>query len=255
MSKPISARSSKIQVMEYSPQTFDLGIPGVAMDLLERNKQGTRFVMNELSRIQTGVHQLEADSFEEKVSSQAMLRLKEIQESAYREAFELGLVEGKKHAFEEANLAIKAKIESFDVLLQSIQGMKKDLAAFNEAHLVQLTYHIGERLAGHEISVSPEATLEILRQAVQVAQSEEEITVRVSPDQLAFVEQMKAETGKELEFLKLAKLEADPSVGDGGCIINTNYGEIDSRFPERVSKLWDALKERLVRVKSELKSA
>lgn len=241
--------------MNYDPPRFDLGIPAVALELAERNQAGSRFTISELTRVQTGLQKLEAENFEERVENEAMDRLKDVQENAYREAFELGLVEGRKEAFQQNDALIKDKLKNLDDLMLSIQYLKKELLNYNESHLVQLTFHVGQRLAGHEISVSPEATLEILRQAVEVAQTEEEVTVLVSPDQLEFLEELRKQSGRELEFLKKVKLEPDASVEHGGCVVRNNYGEIDSRFSERISKLWDALKDNLVRVKPELKSA
>lgn len=241
--------------MAYEPPVFDLGIPDVAMQLVEKAKEGTRFRMSELSRIQTGVNKLEAEQFEEKVEHEALTRLKEVQENAYKEAFDLGLVEGERKAFEENNAIILEKLGRFDSLMRSIEKVKSEMLAYNEAHIVQLAFHIGQRLAAHEISINPEATLELLRQAIELAQTEEEIQVRVAPDQIEFLEEIRRQSGRESEFLKNVKLEPDPSVEHGGCVVRNNYGEIDSRFGERVGKLWDALKDSLVRVKSELKSA
>lgn len=255
LSKPIRFDQVGSRVMAYDPPRFDLGIPDVALDLAQRSQQGSRFMISELTRQQTGLHQLEVESFEEKVENEAMARLKDVQEAAYKEAFDLGLVEGRQEAFQKASSIIDEKIKSLDELMSSIVKMKVELTAYNEAHLVQLTHHIAQRLAGHEISVSPEATLQIIRQATEIAQSEEEMTVLVAPEQLAFLEELRGQSKRELEFLKKLKLEPDPSVGLGGCVIRNNYGEIDSRFSERIDKIWETLKESLVRVKPELKSA
>lgn len=255
MSKPIRFADAASKVMAFEPPVFDLGIPQVALDTAERQQQGSRFRLSELTRQQTGLHDLERAKFEELVETRAMERLKEIQEAAYREAFDLGLVEGRKEAFQQNDAIIKEKLTHLDMLMVSVERIKTEMAEYNEAHLVQLAFHIAQRLASHEISVSPEATLQIVRQAVEVAQSEEELTVLVAPDQLQFLEELKTQSGRELEFLKKLRFEPDPSVGQGGCVIRNNYGEIDSRFNERVGKLWDALKDSLINVKNELKSA
>lgn len=255
LSKTSRIISATKNVMAFEPPVFDLGIPQVALDTAERQDKGSRFRLSELTRQQTGLHDLEKAKFEELVENRTLERLQEIQEAAYREAFELGMVEGRKEAFLKNDAVIQEKLANLDLLMTSVERIKIDMLEFNEAHLVQLAFHIAQRLAGHEISVSPEATLQILRQSVEIAQSEEELTVVVAPEQLEFLEQLKTQSGREFEFMKKLKFEPDPSVGHGGCVIRNNYGEIDSRFAERVDKLWEALKESLVNVKPELKSA
>ena len=95
----------------------------------------------------------------------------------------------------------------------------------------------------------------VMREAIEMAQIEESVVVQVSPEQIEFLETLKKESGREFEFLKKVKLEASPEVTKGGCIIETNYGEIDARFEERVQKLWVGIEENLFRVKDKVKSA
>jgi flagellar assembly protein FliH len=61
-------------------------------------------------------------------------------------------------------------------------------------------------------------------------------------------------TGREFEFLKAVKFEGDEAVTEGGCILETNYGEIDSRVEQRVEKLWEALVEAIPKVKDKVAS-
>ena len=57
----------------------------------------------------------------------------------------------------------------------------------------------------------------------------------------------------QFDFLKKISLEPNKNINAGGCIVQTNYGEVDSRIDQRLEKLWDNLKEALPKVKSELK--
>jgi len=254
LSKPIPGKTTAVRVLDFAPPRLDLGIPGAALDLADLNKGGSRFKLSELTREQTGLSKLEAENFERQVEEKVVGRLKEVEENAYSEAFELGLIEGRKQAFETQNAEIDERLRRMDQLADVISTMKRDLLAYNESHLIQLAFHMAERLAAHEIEINKEATVEILRQAVEIAQTEEEIIARVAPEQIEFLESLRVNTGREFEFLKKIRFDADPSIEGGGCVLQTNYGEIDSRFEQRVEQLWESLKENLVKVKPELKS-
>lgn len=251
MSKPISAKQSEFRVLQYEPQRFDLGIPGVALD---SKRKSSGFHMSDIIRKQTGLKELEAQAVEEQVENRVLGRLKEIQEAAYKEAYDLGLIEGRKESFQASTADIEGRLADLDRLMGNIENIKAELFTQTEGHLVQLAFHMAKRLAAHEISISPDSTLNVIKQAIEVAQSEEQVTVKVAPEQLEFLETLKQEGAKELEHLKKIKLEADKSVTVGGCIVTTNFGEIDSRFEERVGRLWEALKATLIRVKEEIKS-
>jgi flagellar assembly protein FliH len=241
--------AAKAVVLEYTPKKFELGTPKQALEYLEHKKRGADFRLNETIRIQTGVNEIEAENEEEKVEARALQLLKEIQESAYKEAYNLGLSEGRHEAFSKYTKEIEEKLSDTETLLKSLEEAKKELINFNEAHMVRLVFQVATKLARVEVERNDQAVIEILRSAITLAQDEEEITVRVAPAQHEFVEELKKTSGRQFEFLKKVKFEPSPEVSVGGCIVETNYGEVDARVEQRVASLWEAFAENMPKVK------
>jgi len=239
-------------VLEFVPMRFDLGTPDPARGYLDEKAKGSDFRMNDAVRIQTGIDQVEKVSEEEKVEAAALEKLKEIQEQAYKQAYELGLEEGRKKAFDNISEKIAASMNNLDQTLLALKSLKKDLSTFNESHLVQLAFQMAARLAKTELEGNQEAMVQILRDAVGLAQDEEEITVQVSQSQFEFLEELKKETGRDFEFAKKIRFEPNATITDGGCIVETNYGEVDARTEQRVQQLWDSLSENLPKVKNKV---
>jgi flagellar assembly protein FliH len=75
------------------------------------------------------------------------------------------------------------------------------------------------------------------------------VTVRVSQSDLDFIESTQAQLGKEFSSLREIKLEANEEITSGGCIIATNYGEVNATLEKRVDKLWLALNEKIPKLK------
>jgi flagellar assembly protein FliH len=241
--------------LDFTPVKFELGTPAEAQSYLEIKKAGSQFRMSDVIRIQTGVKGVEASDFEELVEAKVLERLKEVQENAYQEAYQLGLEDGKHEAYKQLSAEIEQRLKELGDLLVKVENLKGDLYQFNEAHIVKLAFHMASRLAHAEITANPEVVKNVIKSALEVAQLEENVTVRVCATQFAFLETLKKETGREFEFLKTVKLEAGEEVSEGGCIIETNYGSIDARFEERVNKLWEALSENLYKVKDKISAA
>lgn len=241
-------------VLEFVPVRFDLGTPEQALNYLAEKKKGSDFRMNDAVRMQTGIDDVEQVSEEEKVEEAALEKLKEIQEGAYQEAYRLGLEEGRKEAFEKVSAEIASRMETMDVLLNGIKELKTEMASFNEAHLVKVAFHMAARLAKTELQNNNEVMVQILKDAVSLSQDEENITVRVSPGQFEFLEELKKESGRELEFVKRIRFEPSSEVADGGCIVQTNYGEVDARIEQRIEQLWTALSENMPKVKDKVAS-
>ena len=81
-----------------------------------------------------------------------------------------------------------------------------------------------------------------------MSQGVEEVVVQVSPSQLEFLEQLRQQRGREFDFMKRVKLEPVEGIQEGGCVIITNYGEVDARLEERLDKMWKELLENLPKV-------
>lgn len=252
MSKVILTREEAEKVVvAYQPRKFPNVIPTTAKEFVQfhSKKEQSDFKIDKLVAQQTGVAELERLSIEEKVELEALARLKDLQEEAYRQAYQLGLDEGREKAFVEYQNVIKEKLEHMESVLKTIENLKTDLVSFNETHILRLVFYMARRLMLDQIEERPEMILTVIQQAIAGSQSEEEFTVRVSHSDLAFIEGMKAKLGKEFEMVKHAKIEASDEIRDGGCVVETNYGDVDATVEQRLEKIWAVVSEKLPKVK------
>lgn len=256
MSKLIASEQAVKTVLDFNPPKIELGVPGAAREAYDITRGGvTDFRISEIISAQSGLSAIEAEQFEEAVEKRTLEKLQEVQEAAYQEAYQLGLEEGRKEAFTNTTEQINAKLATLDELVNSLTRLKTELLSQNERHLVQLAFEMAARVAAHEISINPDATVSILRQAVEMAQSEEKIVVQVNPSLIEHMEHLSKEVGREFEFLKKVKFEPNDALREGGCVVVSNYGEVDSRTEERVKKLWAGLEELLPKGKDKITAA
>lgn len=245
---PLS-KNLHLKVIDYVPRRFDQDVTIEALDYLEAKEKGADFTMNETVKIQTGVEDVEKMTVEEMAEKLMLERFKEVETKAYQEAYILGLEDGKEEAFEFHKKWIEENVEGVEKLLHSLKILKREIMNQNETHLLKLTMEIGTRLAYHEISLHPEIILEVLKQSIDMAIDEEKLVVKVNPTNYEFFMNLINENRKEIEFVKYLSFEEDASITKGGCVIESNYGVIDARVEERVSKLWETLSEQLPKVK------
>jgi len=252
-SKSILKKSeTSSQVLEYNPVKFELGTPSQAMGYMDAKKHGSDFRMSDVVRQQTGVDELELQSYEQTVENRALEKLKEIQENAYQEGYKLGLDEGQKKAFEEYANAITERLAEMKDLTLAMTNMKSEILNHNESHIVQLLFQMASKLAQAHLEYDQEPVVSIIKQALELAHGEESIVIHVSNQQIEFLEKLKSQQKVELDFLEKAKFIANPDVKPGGCMIETNYGEVDARIEQRIQQLWGHLKENMPRVKQKL---
>jgi flagellar assembly protein FliH len=248
----LTKKDSEDKVLEFVPTKFDLGTPEQAKNYLDAKKGGSDFRMSDVVRVQTGVNEIERAAEQEKIEGKALEKLKEIQESAYREAYNLGLEDGRKKAFLEYTTQIEENLKSLNVLMGTLSNMKEHMLAFNEAHLIKLMFHMASRLTHQTMQENNPAVVEVIKNCVALAQDEEDILVKVAAQQFEYLQGLKGETGHQLDFLKNVRLEPSPDVKPGGCIIETNYGEVDARIEQRINELWQGIVDHIPKVKQKL---
>lgn len=228
-------------VLDYSPREFNLGTPEAALDYLIQKEKGSDFVLSDVLRKTTGIESIERKNEEELIEQKVLEKVAEIQKKAYEEGFALGKEEGLNMALQKKTLEIEHGLSELNQAILAIQNLKPELVLQNETQFVKLVYQIASKLAQDHLASNNELILKVIKEAMNVAQAEEDVTIYLSAEQLAFVEQLKTTHPLETEFLEQAHLQASESVQAGGCIIETNYGEIDARTQIRFEKVWEEI--------------
>lgn len=251
----IRAEDARVRgVVEYKPKKIAGEMHQPAIDFISAQVAGTgsHFRINPLLADQTGISELERMSTEERVERRALERLKEIQEGAYQEAFELGREEGRRLAYEETKGQIENQIGEVGKVVQRVESLFEDLVEQNEAKIVDMLFYLAKQIAFDEIRDNRDRVVPILKSLAESLRSDEQITLHLSKTDVEHVESLRAVLGKELDFLKRTKIMEDQAISPGGCIVETNFGVVDASLETRVEKLWKILSEKKPKVKDQV---
>lgn len=239
-----------VTVLNYTPKQFDLGTPEAALEYLNQKEFGSDFVMSDILRATTGVEEIERKTEEQKIEQKVLEKIGELQQEAYQQAYDLGFEEGTQKAYNDKMSELNVKIAELEALTASLLKIKEEMTYQNEAHVMTMVYELATRLAFDHVNENQEIVLQVIKKSIEEAQADEMVNVRVSTQQLEFLQQVKQTNKREFEFLKNVKFEGSDTVSVGSCIVETNYGVIDARIEERVNKLWNEYKQALPKVKS-----
>jgi type III secretion protein L len=157
-----------------------------------------------------------------RILEQARLEREQLIEDARQEAERLrehAREEGRKEARAEANaLLVKARIE------------REKIIANAEPQLVGLGRRIAEKIIGRELEVNPDVIVDVVRQALQTVKQQREIIVRVNPADLSALQGRRGDVIAALARAKDVDLRADPDIGAGGCVVESELGTIDAQL-------------------------
>jgi flagellar assembly protein FliH len=243
LEKPIiKATAAEKTTFDYKPREFGGSPSEVAQSYVDLDAFRSKdFKLSELIAQQAGISKLESNAHQDKINTQVLERLKEVEERGYKEGFELGLIEGTEKAFVEAKAELLQKLAMFEAVLKRIEELKKQLLIDNEAALIQLVFHTAKKMALRDLKDNREAVLEILRDVVSELQEDERVNVKLSGEDLYFIETLQEKGKQQIESLKRVKFVADDKLTSGGCVIETEYGNVDASVEERVERTWQTL--------------
>jgi flagellar biosynthesis/type III secretory pathway protein FliH len=109
--------------------------------------------------------------------------------------------------------------------------------------LVRLARRMAEKILARELVLAPGAVADVARQAVTEARGARNLLVRAHPDDLAVLEAARPRLHEALAGVTAIALRPDPTVGRGGCVVETESGSVDARLESQL----DALERALVR--------
>ena len=90
--------------------------------------------------------------------------------------------------------------------------------------------------------MNKEAVLNIVKAAIESAVGNEEIKIKINPEDYDNVIQYREEFIHSIDGLKNISFEADKSVLQGGCLIETIYGDIDARLDKQLETVAENLR-------------
>ena len=241
------------EVFKFEPQKLAAANIQVIDDYIRTTEMNKDFQIADIVSNFTGLADLEAQRMESEIEQKALEGLKTIQEQAYSEAFELGMAEGRRQALIEATEEIDRRLQELDLLVDSLRDSKQHFLNNNENQLMKMVYFLATEVALQEITQKPnDVVLSILRSSVNVSHSEEMVKVTVAPEQIDFLESLQKEKKRDFDFLKKVEFSPQEGIHPGGCIITTNYSEVDARVEERITKLWEEIQDSIPPLKDRI---
>ena len=238
LSKNIIAKESADDLaISYKPMSIGSQISEQAMEYVENHDSRGDFRVDKIVSEFVGIEELEKQTQQKEIADQALNLSKDIQEKAYEEAYQLGLKEGKATAYDEEKGRIENELVHIKNLIEEIKVIKTQLMADNEKQIVNLCFYMAKRLLMKEVETNEAYVQTLIKKTVEMAQSEEGVTIRVAPEDKIWFESHKETVFKELNLNSTTRVEEDREVKRGGVIVETQHGVIDATVEQRLEKL------------------
>lgn len=163
-------------------------------------------------------------------------------------AREEGFAKGKAQGLAAMENELRPLIESLTRSINEIEAFKAALRRDAEREAVELGMAIGRKLLRRELSVAPEAVLDVARAALERVASTGLIVLRVHPDDAEILEGATPGFSDMLSVGASIRIETDGAMARGGCRVSADYGNVDARLEHRIELVEAAIRSRLAAV-------
>jgi flagellar biosynthesis/type III secretory pathway protein FliH len=126
-------------------------------------------------------------------------------------------------------------------LLASVRAESERARREAETELKRLAVSIAEKILGRELALSPDAVIDVTREALRAAGDPDQLIVRAHPDDVAALEREKPRLMERMRESAAVTVRADAQVTRGGCVLETPLGVVDARLQTQLAAIERAL--------------
>jgi flagellar assembly protein FliH len=202
----------------------------------------------------------QAEEEAERIIADAQARAAEIENEARKtlrndrnEAQQKGREEGHETGFAEGKAEVERLIERTQVMLERAQDKRAEILAETEQEIIDLVLLIARKVIKVISENQRNVIVSNVVQALRKVKARGNIIIRVNMSDLKLATDYKSEFIKLIEGAKSIQVQEDSSVDSGGCIIETDFGEIDARISSQLAELESKILE-ISPIKSKIRS-
>jgi flagellar biosynthesis/type III secretory pathway protein FliH len=142
-------------------------------------------------------------------------------------------------------LEVAAAVQHLTVIVDTLRTQHEEIFRAAEETVVRLSVAIAQRIVGDTVRVDDAVVLTTVRRALEHAAEAQRVNVHVHPSDLQLVEQHASGWAGLTPRARTVRFQADPHVGRGGCVVETESGHVIADLDEQLRTLEAALVERV----------
>jgi flagellar assembly protein FliH len=162
-----------------------------------------------------------------------------------QKGYDQGFAEGLRVAEERLRQDFEQQLNDerlrTGMLLANVQKQLDMLEQKSERTVVRLAIAIAEQVVKREISLDKEIVLRQIREALRRVMGVGHVRLRVNPADEQMVRDHRAAMMGSSDSIREIVVEADEHIPPGGCILESDSGNVDARLATQLKKIETAL--------------
>ncbi len=192
----------------------------------------------------------EAEDEARRIVEEAQQRAQEIEgevrqrlESVEQEAYDKGFKEGREKGFGEGQAEVQRLVENLQRIVATAIQKRNEIIEESETQVVNLVLLIARKVIKVISENQKNVVINNVVQALRKLKSRGEVVIRVNLADLELTSEHVTDFMKMVENVKSITVLEDSSVDRGGCIIETDFGQIDARISSQLHEIEERILE------------
>ncbi len=186
----------------------------------------------------------------QKILDEAKLEAKQIIESAEKKGSEIieanrkkGYEEGYEDGFNKGSEEVRHLIERLHKIISEVIAKRQEIIEGTEYQIISIVLLIVKKIIKIITENQKTVIINNVVEALKKVKGSKNIIIRVNLDDIAMVTKHKEDFIRMIEGLEGIQFLEDSSIERGGCIIETDFGEIDARISLQLKEIEDKILE------------
>jgi flagellar assembly protein FliH len=158
-------------------------------------------------------------------------------ESAEREAAKKGREEGREEGYKEGVAEAERLVGRLHVILDRAMDKRAEILQETEAQVVELVLLVAKKVVKVISENQKSVVIQNISQALRKLKTKSDVIVRVNLADLQLATEHVKDFVQMTENAKKLQIVEDSTVDRGGCVIETDFGEIDARIASQLNEL------------------
>ncbi len=157
------------------------------------------------------------------------------------EAYTKGFARGEEAGRAAGEQSYAEGLRRLETVMAAIKNQLTEKNSRYEEELLLLVTTMVDRLVQHEVSTNPRVIQACLLRALSFVVEKSVVRVHLHPDDFSRIREASLVNPALLEGKRRIELMEDGSIGEGGCFLETDFGDVDASLEHAREKLYGAV--------------
>ncbi|MDZ7641957.1 MAG: FliH/SctL family protein [Desulfurivibrio sp.] len=171
------------------------------------------------------------------IIEQAQSEAAQLKETARQE----GRAEGERQGRKEGKKEYAQRLAKLDQVLKTLDGQRGAIIERYRQELLTLVTTLSDRLVHHEVSTNPAVIERCFRDAMAYVVENSLVKVHLNPDDFHRLKEAGLADPTLFGGKNRIQLLEDPAIAAGGCLLKSDFGEVDATLDSARDKLYQAV--------------